>query len=167
MQTSKELPNKEGNQYRREDEVHQRVGHEDHTETDDSQSHAKSGQIKSDTIFQLFGLQAEEQCDKDSGQQPKEGVGEVRRNVQQAIATNGAVDYDGDKNGDQQRDETPWGFFNILLQRLEITEGRDEQQRNNEPNHQQLDDKQDDDENLKRIFPSVVSGLCLLAFAEQ
>ena len=67
--------------------------------------------------------------------------------MEQTVATDVGVENDGNENGHQQRDETP-PFFVNLLQGLEVTEGRDEQQRDDEPNHQQLDDKQDDDENL-------------------
>ena len=73
--------------------------------------------------------------------------------MEQTVTTDVGVENDGNENGHQKRDETS-PFFVNLLQRLEITEGRDEQQRDNEPNHQQLDDKQDDDENLKRVLPT-------------
>ena len=55
------LPHKVVYEHWREDEVHQRIGHEDDTESDDRQGHAEGRQIQPDAIFQLLGLQTEEQ----------------------------------------------------------------------------------------------------------
>ena len=76
--------------------------------------------------------------------------------MEQAVTTDKRIHNDGDKDSEQQRDVTPMLLDYDILQRLDITEHGDEQQRDHKPNGQQFDDKQDDDEHLERILPTRV-----------
>ena len=81
LQAGIELPEEENDKNGREDEIHQRVGHKDHTEADDCQSHAKGGHIHLESMLQQIGIQPEHQSKEDGRQQPKVGIGKTCCNM--------------------------------------------------------------------------------------
>ena len=87
--------------------------------------------------------------------------------MEQTVASDLGIDDNRDEDGHQQGDEPPLVLLDVLFQRFEVSESRDEQQRDDEPNHHQLDDEQNDDENLERILPTRVGRLLRMASLEQ
>ena len=154
-QAGEQLPDEEGDQDWREDEVHQRVGHEDDTAPNYGQGGAEDRQVEFDAVFQLPRLQTEEQRDEDGLQQPEEGVGELRGDAQHSVAPDEAVDDDGNEDAQQQGEINTLPSGQLVFQRLDITEHGDEEEKGDEPRHHQFDDEQEDDEDLQSVFLGV------------
>ena len=60
-ETDDQLPKEEEDEQGREHDVHQRVGHEEDTASDDGDGRADGGQVELHAVFELVGFQPNQQ----------------------------------------------------------------------------------------------------------
>ena len=160
LQVGDELPQRHPQEQGREEQVHEGIGHKQHSATDDKQGRENSGQVYPDTAGELGGFQPDEEGRIDGHQQAQERVhdadGLARGVVFDALV---AKDKEHD-TAQQQRQVALLLFGHPLFQRLDEFVRRPHHQGGQAPQEEEDQDIHDEPVNSGRIDePGIIGNL--------